>query len=165
MFKCKTGEELVFNEVYYIPNLHSNIISLGQLSECGNKVILNWMFLWIYDEQGRLLMKVKRSGNRLYKIILQSCQSSCLISKLDDTSRLWHSRLGHVTYQAMKLMSDKEMAHGLPRFIQPREACTGCLMSKQTRKPFPSATIFRAKARLELIHCNLCGPIAPVTVG
>lgn len=39
-FKCKNGEEIVLRDVYYIPTLCSNIISLGQLSENG-KVILN----------------------------------------------------------------------------------------------------------------------------
>lgn len=69
-FKCKNGEELVLHEVYFIPHLCNNIISLGQLSENENKVILKGMFLWVYDSQGRLVRKVKRSTNRLYKIIL-----------------------------------------------------------------------------------------------
>lgn len=76
MFKCKYGEEVVFHEVYYIPTLCNNIISLGQLSEKGNKVVLNGAFLWVYDTQVRLLMKVKRSANRLYKIILESGNTS-----------------------------------------------------------------------------------------
>lgn len=65
---CKNGEEHVFHEVYYIPELCNNIISLGQLSEAGNKVVLKGEFMWIYDNRRRLLMKVKKSGNRLYKI-------------------------------------------------------------------------------------------------
>ncbi|XP_074363891.1 uncharacterized protein LOC141705649 [Apium graveolens] len=52
MFKCKNGDERIFHEVYYIPSLCSNIISLGQLSECGNKVIMNGVFLWVYDDKG-----------------------------------------------------------------------------------------------------------------
>lgn len=49
-FKCKIGEDIVFNEVYFIPTLYSNIISLGKLSENGNKEVLNGSFLWIYDK-------------------------------------------------------------------------------------------------------------------
>lgn len=48
-FKCKNGDERKLQEVYYIPNLSNNIISLGQQSEEGNKVVLNGMFLWVYD--------------------------------------------------------------------------------------------------------------------
>lgn len=49
-FKCKNGGEIVFKEVYYIPDLYNNIISLGQLPKSGNQVVLKGDFLWIYDE-------------------------------------------------------------------------------------------------------------------
>ncbi|XP_074377584.1 uncharacterized protein LOC141719101 [Apium graveolens] len=58
-FKCKNGKEVVFNDVYYIPTLYNNIVSLGQLLEAGNKVILHGTFLWVYDGHGRLLLKFK----------------------------------------------------------------------------------------------------------
>lgn len=58
VLQCKNEEERVLNEVYYIPSLCSNIISLGQLFEEGNKVILSGEFLWVRDKQGKLLMKV-----------------------------------------------------------------------------------------------------------
>ena len=76
-FKCKTGEERLLKEVYYIPSLCNNIISLGQLSEEGDKITLNGDMLWVHDKQGKLLMKVKRSVNRLYKIILEHKELRC----------------------------------------------------------------------------------------
>lgn len=39
--KCKNGEERVLKEVFFIPTLCNYIISLGQLSEIGNKVVMN----------------------------------------------------------------------------------------------------------------------------
>ncbi|XP_074362800.1 uncharacterized protein LOC141703096, partial [Apium graveolens] len=55
---CKNGEEKSLVDVYYIPSLCNNIISLGQMSETGNRVMIKGDFLWIYDEQEeRLLMK------------------------------------------------------------------------------------------------------------
>lgn len=163
-FMCKNGEERTLQEVYYIPSLCNNIISLGQLSEVGNKVVLNGVFLWVYDEQGKLLMKVRRSGNRLYKLIIENREPKCLLAKSDETSWLWHSRLGHVNFPAMILMSKHKLVKELPTITQPKEICTGCLMSKQTRKPFPSQTSYRAKkAILELVHGGLCGPISPET--
>lgn len=53
-----------------------------------------------------------------------------------------HSRLGHVNFPAMILMSNDEMAYGLPKVIQPKEKCERYLMSKQARKPFPSKANF-----------------------
>lgn len=77
--KCKNGEERVLQEVYYIPTLRSNIISIGQLSEEGNRVIIKGTFLWVYDDKERLLIKVQRSQNRLYKLLVETSNSACLM--------------------------------------------------------------------------------------
>lgn len=163
IFKCKNGEERMLKDVYYIPTLCNNIISLGQISEEGNRVTLNGEFLWVHDHQGRLLMKVKRSSNRLYKIILKTRKQVCLLSKSDEVSWLWHSRLGHVNFQAMNLMSRSGMVTGFPKINHPKGVGSGCLMAKQTRKSIPARAQFSASRRLELIHGELCGPISPTT--
>ena len=162
-FECKNGEKQILREVYYIPSLCSNIISLGQLSEEGNRVVLNGEYLWVYDVKGRLLMKVQRSANRLYRVLLEDNTGLCLSTKVEEDSWLWHQRLGHVNFKAMSMMSKEEMAHGIPRLTHPRGICEGCLMSKQARKPFPHQTSFAAKRVLELIHGDICGPITPET--
>lgn len=115
----------------------------------------------MYERSGKLLMKVQRSSNRLYKLIVDT--DMCLLSKKEEVSWLWHSRLGHVNFQAMQLMTKKDMARGLPVFSQPKEVCKGCLLSKQTRRSFPAQSDFSAKGVLELIHGDLCGPISPPT--
>lgn len=156
---------LFFYEVYYIPTLCNNIISLGQLSENGNRVILNGSYLWVYDDNGQIIMKVERSSNILYKIVIETSQSKCLISQAGEISWLWHSRLGHVNFHTTVMMSKNIMAYGLPDFIQPKDVCTGCLILKQTRNPFPGEANFHAKQVLELVHGDLCGPISPTTMG
>lgn len=135
-FKCKNGDEIVLQDVYYIPTLCSNILSLGQLYENGKKVILNGIYLWVDDEQRRLLMKVKRSENRLYKIVLETSQNKCLMSSAEEKSWLWHSRLGHVNFQAIGLLSDNHMAYGLPKFVKPEGVCTGCYCQSKIEDHF-----------------------------
>lgn len=117
----------------------------------------------MYEKSGKLLMKVKRSLNRLYKLVVAENKSVCLLTKAEETTWLWHSRLGHVNFQAMKLMVNNDMVCGSPNLSFPKEACKGCLLSKQTRKSFPVQTNFIAKERLELVHGDLCGPISPPT--
>lgn len=142
----------------------NNIISLGQLSEDGNKVVLNGEYLWVYDDRGKLLMKVQRSINRLYKIVIEEHNPGCMLSKAKELTWLWHSRLGHVNFQSLYTMSEKEMARGLPKLVQPKGVCTGCLLSKQTRKPFPLKSEFTAEKKLDLVHADLWGPISPPTL-
>lgn len=78
---------------------------------------------------------------------------------------MWHKRLGHVNFKEMQLLSKNHMAHGVPNIVHPKEICESCLMTKQTRKPFPNKSNFIAKSALELIHLDLCGPISPSTPG
>lgn len=162
-FQCKNGEQRQLKEVYYIPDLCSNIISLGQLSEGGDEITIREPYLWVRDKAGRLLMKVQRSQNRLYKIELEEINSLCLVAELSNPTWLWHTRMGHVNFGALKEMSDKGIVEGLSKIVVPTQPCEGCLMGKQTRKPFPSHSSFRAKKKLELIHGDLCGPVSPPT--
>ncbi|XP_062193553.1 uncharacterized protein LOC133896948 [Phragmites australis] len=71
MFSYKNGDQWLLQEVYYISRLCSNIINLGQLTEVGHKVIMDAEHLHVYDNSPAwLLMKVRRTPNRLYKIEL-----------------------------------------------------------------------------------------------
>lgn len=132
MLMCKNGELRAMHDVYYIPHLRNNIISLGQMSENDNKVVMRGEFLWIYEEWERLLMKVKRSPIRLYKIIIEVSKKQCLMTKKEENSRLWHLRFGHINYQPMALMSRNNMVNGILVIVKPDEVCDGCLMGKQT---------------------------------
>ena len=48
-------------DVYYILQLRSSIISIDQLDECGNEVLIKDGILRIRDQEQWLLTKVKRS--------------------------------------------------------------------------------------------------------
>lgn len=61
------------------------------------------------------------------------------------------------------MMINKELVTGTPSIAVEKETCVSCLLGKQTRKPFPQETSYRATQLLELIHGDLCGPITPPT--
>ncbi|PKU59488.1 Retrovirus-related Pol polyprotein from transposon TNT 1-94 [Dendrobium catenatum] len=62
-------------------------------------------------------------------------------------------------------MSRKGLVHGLPDINHPNQICEGCVFGKQPRKSFPNEASFRAKKPLQLIHTDVCGPIAPASFG
>lgn len=155
----------VLHNVYYIPGLKSNIISLGQATEAGCEVRMKEDSLIIYDRQGQLLVKTTKARNRLYKVILDIDDTKCLQLTTSTESSKWHARLGHVNVDTMKMMIKDELVSGIPNFAVEKEICASCLVGKQTRKSFPQATAYRAAQRLELIHGDLCGPITPPTAG
>lgn len=52
VFECLNGEQRALSEVYYIPSLKSNIISLGQMDENGCRVVIDDGLMCIYDRPG-----------------------------------------------------------------------------------------------------------------
>nr|GEV32939.1 hypothetical protein [Tanacetum cinerariifolium] len=118
VFQCKNGEQQKLDEVYYIPDLCSNIISLGQLAVGGDEIKIKDPFLWVYDGTGKLLMKVHRSPNCLYKIELDEVRSTCLIAQISNPTWLWHTRMGHVNFNSLKFMSDKSLIEVMPKILE-----------------------------------------------
>jgi predicted DCC family thiol-disulfide oxidoreductase YuxK len=75
----------VLSDVYYIPKLRSNLVSLGQLTETAHRVILYDDVLEVCDKQSdRLIMRVPRTLNRLYKIELKTVEPKCLMAGIGD---------------------------------------------------------------------------------
>lgn len=164
-FILKGGEKKTLNNLYYIPGLRSNIVSLGQATEAGCEVRMKDDILMLFDRTGELMIKTSRSRNRLYKVNVKADFIRCLqAAKTSDSSR-WHARLGHVNVETMKTMIIKELVTGLLDIIVEKETCVSCLLGKQTRRSFPQATSYRATHLLELIHGDLCGPITLATPG
>ena len=108
-------------------------------------------------------MKVQRSPNRLYVLNLDRVDPVCLLSSMDDSAWKWHARYGHLNFQALRQLGQKEMVRGLPCINHVDQVCDGCLIGKQRRAPFPREGNFRASKALELVHGDLCGPITPTT--
>ncbi|KAG7588970.1 Zinc finger CCHC-type [Arabidopsis suecica] len=164
LFEGKTGEQSLLPDVYFIPELKSNILSLGQATEHGCDIRMRQNYLTLHDPFGRLLIRVLRSPNRLYKISLSIGKPTCLQSKIESETWKWHARLGHISFKTIKAMSNKEMVHGLPKIEKENQLCESCLVGKQTRQVFPNTSSYRASQALELIHADLCGPISPATL-
>ncbi|KAD5961160.1 hypothetical protein E3N88_12633 [Mikania micrantha] len=165
LFDCKTGDQFALTNVYYIPALKNNVISLGQLTEGGYEAVMKDNYLRLFDETERLVMKVQRSSNRLYKIALTIGKQVCLAMKLDEDAWVWHARLGHTNFGVLEEMSKRKLVEGMPLIKHPAKICEGCLIAKQPRKSFPSVSAWRATKPLELIHADICGPITPSSMG
>ncbi|XP_013613882.1 PREDICTED: uncharacterized protein LOC106320064 [Brassica oleracea var. oleracea] len=151
-FIGKTGERRALKDIYYIPSLKHNIISLGQATEMVCEVNMKEDLLMLKDPRGRLLVQVARKPNRLYKTPMEVEFPKCLQIQETNVTWTWHARLGHVNFGVMKNMVDKEMVVEMPQVIHEKDVCSACLVGKQTRKSFPPKAKYRASHALELVH-------------
>nr|GEY14184.1 zinc finger, CCHC-type [Tanacetum cinerariifolium] len=66
-----SGKQRIISHVYYIPDLKSNLLSLGKFTKIGCKVVMEDDELRLYDMDNKIFMKVTRQRNRLYKETLR----------------------------------------------------------------------------------------------
>jgi hypothetical protein len=103
LFQCKNGDQWALTEVFYISKLRSNLISLGQLTETGHRIILDDDVLEVFQKSPlRLIMKVERTLNRMYKIELELATPIGFLASVSDQAWLWHGRLGHTNFHSLK---------------------------------------------------------------
>ncbi|KAE8692620.1 tir-nbs resistance protein [Hibiscus syriacus] len=78
----------------------------------------------------------------------------------NETSDLWHMRLGHVSYSKLSVMVKKSMLKGLPQLdVRTDTVCAGCQYGKAHQLPYDESK-FKAKEPLELVHSDVFGPLS-----
>ncbi|MCF8701902.1 DDE-type integrase/transposase/recombinase, partial [Corynebacterium sp. MC-10] len=165
LIRLKNGNHQFISNVYYVPNMKNNILSLGQLLEKGYDIHMKDHSLSIRDNKNNLITKVPMSKNRMFLLNIQNDVAKCLKACYKNVSWLWHLRFGHLNFGGLELLSKKDMVRGLPFISHPNQLCEGCLLGKQFRKSFPKKSSSRAQKPLELIHTDICGPIKPSSLG
>ncbi|WOG99518.1 hypothetical protein DCAR_0518871 [Daucus carota subsp. sativus] len=74
------GEKKYINDVYYIPALKNNIITLGQLVEKGYNIHMQDNSLIIRNQARELIANVEMSKNRLFTLDMTTKVQKCLKS-------------------------------------------------------------------------------------
>ncbi|CAJ2656651.1 unnamed protein product [Trifolium pratense] len=152
------------NDVYYVPELKSNLISLGQLQETGCAILIQKGSCQIHDPKEGLVAEVKMSGNRMFQLKPESFDNqTCLKASISDPSWFWHYRFGHLNFNGLRVLQQKEMVKGLPQIETPSHVCEECLIAKQHRNSFPQESTWRASHVLQLVHSDICGPMNPTS--
>ena len=68
----------------------------------------------MHDQHGKLLVTAMRSRNKLYKVRMGLKNTSRLYLTADSESCKWRARLGHINYETIRSMMQKELVLGLP---------------------------------------------------
>ncbi|GKC78912.1 retrovirus-related pol polyprotein from transposon TNT 1-94, partial [Tanacetum coccineum] len=136
--------------------------SVGQLVEHGYSVIFEGKGCSIYNK-GRnkeSMQKIIMGRNRSFPITFRYEEHTVLKATTADEALLWHRRLGHLNFQSLNSIHQKNMVGGgLPQIYEIEGVYEGCALGKHHWKPFPKGVAWRAKEILELVHTDLCGPM------
>jgi transposase InsO family protein len=156
----------VITEVFYVPDLKNNLLSIGQLQEKGFAVLMQHGTCKIFHPNRGLIIETAMSHNRMFILIAkyESKEQKCFVSLITDQSHLWHCRYGHLGWTGLQVLQHKKMVEGMPQqFSIPSKVCEDCFVGKQRRDPFPKVSTWRASSILQLVHADICGPINPMS--
>lgn len=167
------GTSQVITEVYYLPELKSNLLSVGQLVERNLSVLMQNGECKIYHHERGLIMHSNMSANRMFIVLAgkekhvqsNSLVPTCFTATSKEQTSLWHRRYGHLHFKGLNTLSRRNMVHGLPPLSEVSSICTVCMTGKQHRDPIPKKSVWRATTQLQLIHADICGPITPESNG
>ena len=158
--------------MWHIPKLSRNLFSVELFTEDVTPVTFenNGCTVQLKGAEGNIGTRV---GKGLFKLNMTPLpietvnMASATQDAVASKSYLWHLRLGHIGYGGLEAIVKKNLAEGLDiGSVKKWELCGGCALGKQTRVQFQSATAYRAKPLLEVVHSDVCGPMrTPTFIG
>jgi len=161
------NHKILIKNVYYSPKINKNLLSIGNLTQQGYKVIFNINnnkpHAIIYNQNHQRILTIKSNQTNTFKFWISTQPLN--LSKIDnsdnsieinythlksiDKINLWHRRLAHFNISNIKNKLLK---------ININTKCPMCISSKLKNKPYKSSSS-RAKNIFQLIHMDLIGPV------
>ncbi|KAD3068636.1 hypothetical protein E3N88_36516 [Mikania micrantha] len=143
------------NDVLVVPHLMNNLLSVSKLTKDNNlDVLFSQPSFYIQDRTTKQVLAQGRCEDGLY--VLKSCPQAFNVIKNKASFEIWHSRLGHVSYDTISMLN-KLGCVNLTSILSKPGICNTCEMSKGHRFPF-QLNDKRASHCLDLVHCDLWGP-------
>eukprot|EP00253_Pinus_taeda_P014834 PITA_14834 len=157
------GRTLIFLNVYYVPGMEINLLSVGQIMR--NSPQLDVVFkahkCSIIDKETSLTIVVGLEDHGLYRLLdTGDSPEVALAARVSPISTLWHQRYGHLNMQYLSQLSREGLVSGLPDIqTQQLGVCGAFQAGKQHRSSFTNGESWRASKVLQLIHVDICGPM------
>ncbi|KAG6503769.1 hypothetical protein ZIOFF_036093 [Zingiber officinale] len=91
------GESITLNSVYHVPGIQKNLFSVANAVDAGNFVLFGPRDVKFLRNVKEIKADVVHTGTRVKDLFVLSTSNS-YIEKMrsNDTSSLWHARLGHI---------------------------------------------------------------------
>lgn len=159
------GVSHIITEVFYVPELKNNFLSIGQLQERGLAILMHAEMAKIYHPDRGLIIQTSMYANRMFVLLAntQEQKPACFHTSSQDVTHLWHCRYGHLSYRGLKTLQTKNMVCGLPQLAPTSVMCTVCLVGKQHRDNIPKKSAWTATEKLQLVHADIYGPVNPIS--
>lgn len=159
------------NDTLYVPELRTNLLSVGKVCDKGFKVIFESNGATVLDKNRKAVLKADRLDSGLYYLRTSALKSSANAEWNDETveeltsAEIWHRKMGHLNYQDLiKCYQDNAVRGMKIKNCKVNTCCKICASGKMTKSPFPKEST-RKSETLEIIHSDICGPMRTESIG
>ena len=163
------SKNILLKDTLYIPGFKQGILSVWKTVQSGHSITFSPNGSTLTTCDGRVFNIIEK--NKLFYLSRGKCDGSTVdIDKLNKvhveegkhTLEDWHRILGHCNVaDILKLETNVD---GMSITNKDKFNCDTCILGKMTqyrnRNPDSKAT-----QRLELVHCDIVGPIEPIALG
>ncbi|XP_042983299.1 uncharacterized protein LOC122312702, partial [Carya illinoinensis] len=166
----KIGNEssLIIEDVLLVEGLKHNLLSISQLCDKGFTVTFKMDKCIILNDHDCNICFIAFRNNNVYIIDFEeiTSQDAICLSAQNETSWLWHRRLGHANMELISKLSKNDLVRGLPKtYFLKDKICDACQFGKQTKTSFKTKKHISTTRPLQLIHMDLFGPNRVASLG
>ncbi|KAH9751243.1 Integrase catalytic domain-containing protein [Citrus sinensis] len=159
--KMYNGMVRELTQVRHVPELKSNMISIGMLDQIGCVIKAEKRILKVV--KGSIIIMKGTKLNGLYVLNGQTTVGEAsVIENSEDKARLWHLRLGHMSERGLKELQKKGV-FGSDK-LNSLGFCKDCVIGTAFRLKFES-TVHSTKEKLAYLHSNLWRPAKVNSLG
>jgi hypothetical protein len=156
------------SNVFLVDFLDYNLLSVSQLCKMGYNYLFTDIGVTVFRRSdGSIAFKGVLDG-QLYLVDFNDNQAeldTCLIAKT-NMGWLWHRRLAHVGMKNLHKLLKGEHILGLTNVhFEKDKICSACQARKQVVVHHPYKKIMTTDMPLELLHMDLFGSIAYISIG
>jgi transposase InsO family protein len=154
------------SNVFLVDSLDYNLLSVSQLCNMGYNCLFTDVGVTIFRRSDDSVAFQGVLEGQLYLVDFNRAElDTCLIAKT-NMGWLWHRRLTHVGMKNLHKLLKGEHILGLTNVHFEKDmVCSACQAGKQVGVHHPHKNIMTTDRSLELLHMDLFGPIAYISIG
>ena len=166
--KISITQDHSISNVLHVDSLSYNLLSVSQLCEMGYDCHFTDKGVTTIRREDSSIAFTGRLKGKLYLVDFNKSKAmleTCLATKF-SMCWLWHHRLAHVGMRNLAKLLKEEHILGLMNVqFEKDRICKASQARKQVGVPHPPKSIVTTSSPLELIHMDLFGPVAYVSIG
>jgi hypothetical protein len=164
--KIAISSDHSISNVFLVDSLDYNLLSVSQLCKMGYNCLFTDVGVTVFRRSDDSIAFKGVLKGQLYLVDFNRAElNTCLIAKT-NMGWLWHHRLAHVGMKNLHKLLKGEHILGLTNVhFEKDRVCSACQTIKQVGVHHPHKNIMTTDRPLELLHMDLFGPIAYISIG